>query len=167
MTQEAINYAKALYELEIPEESLVQAKEIFQASAPLQGVLLHPWISQKEKKAVIERIFPEEIQNFLKVLCDHGSFSIFMEIVEQYEKIVNKKKQILSATLQYVVQPTDAQLVSVKEFLKKTYHCKEVRIRMEEKSELLGGFVLQIGSEEYDWSYRGRFRQLQQKLIRR
>ncbi len=167
MTQEAINYARALYELKMPEASMLQAKEIFQASAPLQEALLHPMISRKEKKAVIERIFPPEIQNFLKVLCDHGSFDIFMEIAEQYEKIVNEKNQILSATLQYVVRPTNGQLASMKEFLKKTYHCAEVNLQMEEKPELLGGFVLQAGSDEYDWSYLGRFRQLQQKLIRR
>jgi F-type H+-transporting ATPase subunit delta len=38
---------------------------------------------------------------------------------------------------------------------------------VEQQPDLIGGFVLRVGDREFDWSLRGRVRQLQQRLIRR
>ena len=40
-------------------------------------------------------------------------------------------------------------------------------IEMIEDKSLIGGFILQAGGKEYDWSLRGRCRRLEQKLTRR
>ena len=40
-------------------------------------------------------------------------------------------------------------------------------IDMKEDKNLIGGFILNAGGEEYDYSFRGRFNKLEQQLTRR
>ena len=40
-------------------------------------------------------------------------------------------------------------------------------IQLTEDKSLIGGFVLQADGQEYDWSLRGRFRRMEQRLTRR
>ena len=45
--------------------------------------------------------------------------------------------------------------------------CDAAEIEMIEDKSLIGGFILQADGREFDWSMRGRYRMLQQKLTRR
>ena len=68
MTETANNYARVLYELPIRRESIEEAKQILavpQVGRALESPVV-PWI---QKQQVIGRLFPEDIQNFLKVVC--------------------------------------------------------------------------------------------------
>lgn len=167
MTQAAINYAEVLYELAIPEDIILEMAEILKKSAPLKKVLENPVVDFNEKTAVIDRIFQPEIRSFVKVLCKYQGISDIFDIVEEYKKIVNAHNHVVEAKLMYVAEPDDRQIAQIKEFIKKTYGCSTVELKKAQHKELLGGFILIVGHEEYDWSYRGRLRQLQQKLIRR
>ena len=66
MTETSINYAKALYELSVPEEAVLETEKIFEGTPQLKGVLENPLVSLKEKEHVIDRVFPQEMKNFLK-----------------------------------------------------------------------------------------------------
>ena len=167
MTQEAINYAQTLYELQIPAEAVQKVDEIFKMSPPLKEALENPVIPLKQKEAVIDRVFAPEVRNFLKLICKYQTVSRIPDIVQEYEKIVRKHRHILSAELIYAVKPQEEQIASIKEYLKKEYQSLDVELKLKEDPRLLGGFVLKVGNEEYDWSYSGRLKQLQQKLIRR
>lgn len=68
------------------------------------------------------------------------------------------------AELRYVVPPTDEQLSRIRDFLRKKYNADELELVLQEDKNLLGGFVIRIGNEEYDWSMRGRLQQMQQGL---
>ena len=67
MTETSINYAKALYELSVPEEAVLETEKIFRGTPQLKGALENPLVSLKEKEHVIDRVFPQEMKNFLKV----------------------------------------------------------------------------------------------------
>ena len=55
MTETSINYAKALYELSVPEEAVLETEKIFEGTPQLKGVLENPLVSLKEKEHVIDR----------------------------------------------------------------------------------------------------------------
>ena len=65
MTETSINYAKALYELSVPEEAVLETEKIFRSTPQLKGALENPLVSLKEKEHVIDRVFPQEMKNFL------------------------------------------------------------------------------------------------------
>ena len=55
MTQTVINYARVLYELQIPDEIIMEAETYFRNVPELKDALTNPVIPLNEKYAVIER----------------------------------------------------------------------------------------------------------------
>ena len=89
-------------------------------------------------------------------------------IISKNEKypIIEKvfPKEILTATLSYVVEPNENQLSQIKNYLAKKYNKETVELTMVEQPELIGGFVLKVGDIEEDNSIRGRLNRLEKKL---
>ena len=109
MTETSINYAKALYELSVPEEAVLETEKIFRSTPQLKGTLENPLVSLKEKEQVIDRVFPQEMKNFLKVTCKYQKISSIYDILEAYGDYSRKQKGILKAVLTYVTKPEEAQ----------------------------------------------------------
>lgn len=167
MTQLAINYGTALYELHIPEEELTAQRSLLQETKELTKSLTSPIVSMKEKHAVIDRIFTGKFKNFLKKLCDYNSMGYLEEILQAYDLYKNEAEGKMAGELFYVTPPTDDQLEQIKDFLCKKYNKKQIELKLKQTPELIGGFVIRIGNYEYDWSYAGRLKALQQKLIKK
>lgn len=153
-----------LHELGIQRDILQQTADIFHVVEQIKSDLDNPSISLEKKHAIIEKIFPVEVRDFLKILCDKEEISLFEEIVEAYEKTEPKAQDELLAVLSYVTAPTDEQLEGITQFIKKEFHTKEVKIELKENADLGGGFILRVGNKEYDWSTKGRMEQLESKL---
>lgn len=167
ITQKTYNYARALYALSVPEKAIKTASECLTSSRELRTVLESPLVPQKDKDRVIRRIFPREMWNFMGYLCKHGMAARSQEIFQVYADYAKQKNGNLDAVLYYVTMPDDSQLDGIKAFLKKRFHVSEISISLQEKPELIGGFLLRAGDREYDWSVKGRIEQLAQRLIRR
>ncbi|MGN1204543.1 MAG: F0F1 ATP synthase subunit alpha [Lachnospiraceae bacterium] len=73
--------------------------------------------------------------------------------------------QDMTAEIFYVVPPREDQLIKIRDFLKEKYQARSIEVSMQEDKNLLGGFVIRIGSDEYDWSMRGRLEQIGEKLM--
>ena len=71
MTQAANNYGQVLYELKVPKEMVEEAEVLFREVPQLKEALVSPVVKKSEKNRVIDRVFPAELRNFLKVLCGH------------------------------------------------------------------------------------------------
>lgn len=166
MTQLAINYGIALYELNIPQEELKVQTETLKREEELLTALKSPVVTQKEKFAVIDRIFTGKFKNFLKKLCENQSMGLVDQILKAYEMQKDKAEGVLRGELLYVTEPTEAQLEEMKQFLCEKYNKKEVKLEKKQVPELVGGFILRAGNYQFDWSYAGRLKALQQKLVK-
>ena len=60
--------------------------------------------------------------------------------------------------------PTEEQKKGMEAFLCKKYGAKSAKIEVRQDKALLGGFILRVGSDEYDWSMKGRLNRLEQRL---
>lgn len=167
MTHTAINYAMVLYELGLPGPVVEAAQGALQAVPQIKQVLTSPVVAGSKKHRIIERIFPKEIQNFLKVLCDHQRAAYIDEVFTAYHEYTCKQKGILIATMYYVTEPGEGQLKKIKELLCEKYQSNDVELNLVKDPGLIGGFIIRTGNLETDWSMRGRLKQLEQKLIRR
>ena len=167
MTSKAANYAKVLFSLGLKEETVQQTKQIFSESFELIDALDNPIIKEKDKEAVIERIFEKDIRSFLKVLCSNQCIGILDKIFEAYETLVLDSKNIIAAKLSYVTRPDDAELEQIKDMLCDKYRKTGVILDLEEDTSLIGGYVLTVGDMEYDKSIRGTLSEMQKALVRR
>ena len=76
----------------------------------------------------------------------------------------DEKKDLVEAELLFVTPPGKEQLKGFEEFIKNKYNAESVEIETREDKSLGGGFILRVENEEYDWSNRGRIRQLKHEL---
>lgn len=167
MTRIATNYARVLYELGVDRETVSHANEIMNMTPELLQCLISPVISLPAKMRVIERVFPNEIQSTLKVMCCNRSVSLFREVNDAYEDLYDETHHIGKATMYCATKPDQETIKQFQHFLAKKYRKKTVRLKIKKQKDLIGGFVLRVKDEEYDWSLKGRLDDLEQKLVRR
>ena len=70
----------------------------------------------------------------------------------------------LKAVLRCVTEPSQDQLKGFRDFLQKKYKVADVLIEVRIEPAVHGGFILDVGSDEYDWSTRGRERQFENRI---
>ena len=165
MTQEALNYASDLRKTDIPKEMLTQVKEILEAVPQVRVDFENPAVAVEKKHLVIERVFPKEIRNFMKILCDNNDFALFDEIVAAYDDLDKEPENgDKKAELVYVTAPNEEQLAGIRKFLNKEFGSEDMELEMKEDPSLKSGFILRVGTKEYDWSEQGRIDQLKNKM---
>jgi len=162
----ALEYAKTLHELKIASDTVNQANDIFKVVPQVRTEFEDPGISLELKHNVIEKVFPHQIRNFMKVLCDNGDMYLWDDILKAYKELSPERKEAFIVTLSYVTPPTEEQLLSIKQYVKKKYSKQHVVFEEEEDKSLGGGFVIRAGREIiFDWSNAGRMQQLRQSLV--
>ena len=164
MTENCKKYAVELHELKIQKDLIQQTADIFKAVDQIMTDLANPAVSLEKKHNVIDKIFPKEIRDFLKVLCDNNEVEIFPEIAKAYYELAPQSAEEFHAVLSYVKKPTDEQLMGIRNFLMRKCGREDIDLELEEDPSLGDGFVIRAGGEEFDWSTKGRMKQFEQKM---
>ena len=160
----AVRYARVLYEVNVPAEAVQKTREIFSEVPQLHDIFVNPTIDLKKKMTVIDKVFPEEIRNFLKVVCKYQRMDLIEDIFAAYDRYCDEQNQVLNAVLTCTVPPSEEQKKGMEAFLCKKYGAKKAKIEVCQDQALLGGFIIRVGSDEYDWSMKGRLNRLEQRL---
>ena len=160
----ALEYAKRLRELNIPGDIVGQTGDIFKAVPQVKLDFESPAVALSAKHNVIEKVFPLQIRDFLKVLCDNGDIYLWDDICTAYRELSPEKKGEFVVTLSYVTAPTEEQLQNIRDFVQKKYHRDDMVFETKEDPALGGGFIIRAGNEVYDWSTNGRMKQFADKL---
>ena len=166
MISTAKDYAKTLRELNIAANIVGQADDIFTAVPQIAEEFANPSISLASKHNVIEKVFPLQIRDFLKLLCDNSDTGLWKDIVKAYREAAPERKEEFVVTLKYVTAPDDEQLQGIKDFVAKQYNTTEFTFELEEDKTLGGGFVIQAGNDVFDWSTTGRMKQFKEQLAK-
>ena len=167
MTQAAIDYATSLRKTETPKELLQQVKDVLEAVPQVRSEFEDPTVSIEKKHLIIDRVFPKESRDFLKILCDNMDFGLFDEICTAYDELGRKPEaKENQAQLIYVTAPTDEQLEGIKAFLAKEFHNPDMELTLKEDKSIKSGFVLRVGTREFDWSEKGRIEQLENRIAK-
>ena len=165
MTQQTIEYASELMKIPDAREMVAQTFDILKAVPAVRAELEDESVPIDVKHVVIDRIFPGGIRNFLKLLCDNSDFGLFDSIRDEYQEMQKSpKEKDTYAELVYVTEPTDEQLVKIRDFLGKECGNADMKLEMKQDASLKSGFIIRVGSKEYDWSQAGRIKQLEERL---
>ncbi len=165
--QAVTTYAKVLLTQAETPEAVTQAQTTFQNCPQLLDALSNPTIPEREKFAVIDRLFPASLRTFLKVVCRNGQIDSIAEIFSEYIRLARQERQCAHAVLEYVTPLTAAQLAAMKQVVCAKTGKTEAELELRKNDELEGGFVLHIGDDTYDRSVRGIARYMRRRLIRR
>ena len=164
MLQKVVEYAKQLFRMRIPKSVIEETSRIFEVLPETAGQLSDATIPLEKRMSIIDSIFPTEVRDTLKVLCNDGLLSAWGEVAEEYEKISNEESTKLKVHLRYVTKPEEEQLKRIREFVYNKYHSRNIEVVLEEDESLGGGFVLEVGHDQYDWSTKGRREQFLEEM---
>lgn len=165
MTQQAISYAQTLRKTDVSGEILQDVIDILDTVPQIQEEFENPMVGIERKHLIIDKVFPGEIRNFLKILCDNNEFELFKDIVEEWEKIgQTTENSVNRAQLIYVTAPSEQQLTGIRKFLAKEFHNENMQLETKQDASLKSGFILRVGTKEYDWSEQGRIEQLKEQM---
>ena len=151
--------------LGIAENIVFRTEDILKSVPQIQEDFENPTVALEKKHHVIDMVFPSEIRDFLKLLCDNGDMQYWGEILKERRNTATEKKDGFSVKLRYVTAPDAAQLKGIQAFVQKQYKDSgEISFELEADASIGGGFILEAGNEVYDWSTKGRLQQFQEKL---
>ncbi len=151
--------------LGIAENIVFRTEDILKSVPQIQEDFENPAVALEKKHHVIDMVFPSEIRDFLKLLCDNGDMQRWGEILKERRNTATEKKDGFSVKLRYVTVPDAAQLKGIQAFVQKQYKDSgEISFEMEEDASIGGGFILEAGNEVYDWSTKGRLQQFQERF---
>lgn len=162
----ALGYGRVLFDMDIPAEAVEETRTIFAEVPQLTDIFTNPTIPMSKKMDVIDRIFPKEMRNFLKNTCAYRRMGLIEEIFAAYDRYKDAQAGTIHAVLTCVTPPDGEQAKGIEAFLCKKYGSKRADIDIRKDDALLGGFVLRVGSDEYDWSMKGRLDRMAQSMGR-
>ena len=75
---------------------------------------------------------------------------------------------MLKAKLKFVMPPSSAQADRFKDFIASKYDIQKenIDLKLIKDADILGGFILYVGEDEYDWSFKGRAQEIKSDIDR-
>jgi ATP synthase F1 delta subunit len=106
------------------------------------------------------------VRNFLLLLAEKGRISEVEEIQKELERLIALQERILELELTTAVELSDKEAARVVRQIEKASG-RRVEATRSVDPDLIGGIVIQAGSQRLDASVRGRLDQLRQELTAR
>lgn len=167
MTSIPDNYARVLFDLNLDPGDIETARVLLTESKELTEALTSPIISRAEKRVVIDKLFPESIRDFIKVMSDYGDVESAEETFSAYDALVLDSRNAVSAEFAYVTEPDDAQISRLKQKIAKDYNKDSVELNLVGDKSLIGGFVLTVGDYVLDQSVKTSIQKLRRHFAER
>ncbi len=164
MIHKVEDYAEQLVRMQTPKNVIDETTRIFDVLPETSSQLSDLSVPLEQRHEIINRIFPNEVRDILKVLCDDNALSLWKEIAEQYYKTTDEKNRELFVRLRYVTKPSEEQLIKIRKFISDRYQADHYSFEMQQDNGLGGGFILEVGNDQYDWSTKGRREQFIQQI---
>ncbi len=142
--------------------------EMVSGSQELGNVMKSPAVSQVKKRAVVNRLattlnVSRLVRNFLFVVIDHRRTSLFSQIAEAFESVLDERLGVVRAQVTGAVTLSAEEQSNLQAELSRVAG-KQVRCEFSVDPELIGGVTARIGSTLYDGSVRSQLQNLRERL---
>ena len=174
MTEIAKEYSSALFMLACEEgkakeyaASLAEVKEVFLENPGYLELLSSPAMPKEERLSVLEATFggniPQRVLSYLKLLCEKGRISFFLESVEEYKRLLSAWESVFHAKVTSAVELTEEEkekLICKLESVRKG----KVQAEYFVDPALLGGLIVEIDGNILDGSLRHRLYEVKEVM---
>lgn len=174
MNDVAKEYGTALFSLAMEEntkeeyfQALKTVKSLFDENEEYLDMLSSPALSAGARLSVLdqafEKILPEHVLSFLKLLCEKGRISQFNEAVDEYFELYNASEKIVDAKITSAQSLSDDEKSRLIAKLEKTHSCK-INPEYITDTSLIGGITVEIDGKILDGSIRQRLREVKEVM---
>lgn len=160
--------AKSLDKIEEFLEEFREVSTILAGNIELRNLLLHPGITTREKKTVMEKIFKEKIDiellNLIYILLENNRINQIRYVYYDYKYLVYKEKHMKIAYVTTAVEMTGEELEELRKRLSKKYNC-DIEVQAMVDSEIIGGVYLRLGDRVLDGTIEGKLKDMRRMLM--
>merc|ERR1712170_11247 len=169
-------YAQALLDIAKSSEALEDIHsdlDILGASMKeengLCDLMVNPLIPAEKKINLIDQIsvkgsFNTVTTNFLKLLVDKGRIDCITEVFEAFEALYCQATNTQVAMVKSAVVLEEEEQFLIAKKIKELSQSKSVKIKPLIDESLIGGFVVEYGSNQIDLSVRGALERVKKEL---
>jgi F-type H+-transporting ATPase subunit delta len=144
-----------------------QAKAVlglWQGSPELRAAMASPVLEVEAKKAALEKLFSDQLTpsflNLLKLLADRQRIGILDAVLERTLELHRVQRNIALATVTSATALTAEQQAELSKKVQAVAGTDKLEINLKVDADLIGGFVVKVGSKVIDASLAGQVRRL-------
>ena len=144
-----------------------QAKAVlglWQGSPELRAAMASPVLEVEAKKAALEKLVSDQLTpsflNLLKLLADRQRIGILDAVLERTLELHREQRNIALATVTSATALTEEQQAELSKKVQAVAGTDKLEINLKVDADLIGGFVVKVGSKVIDASLAGQVRRL-------
>ncbi len=144
-----------------------QAKSIlklWEESSELSEAMASPVLEVESKKAALEKIFGKNVTpsflNFLKLLADRQRIGLLDSVLERLLELYRDQRNIALATVTSATALDEDQQAELLKKIGSIAGTNNLELNLKVDPDLIGGFVVKVGSKVIDASLSGQVRRL-------
>jgi F-type H+-transporting ATPase subunit delta len=171
----AKRYAKSLFELAL-EQNLVDdvradmadLSRLIRQSRDLELLLASPVVRQHVKQKAFKAVFDGKLHKltslFIDQLMKHGREELIPDVTHEFLDLYNRHQNITRVVVESAQPLTDDTRAKISALVAQQLNTTPL---LEEylDDRLIGGFVLKIGTQQYDASLQNSLRKVRQSLL--
>lgn len=171
----ASRYSKALFEYAQDADQLEQVHQemnvLLQAvneNSDMIRLLADPILPKNEKESFLEIVskdLSDESKNFLNFLLQYDRFDDFVDIVQAFDGLYNKFKNIADGIVVSAIELEKEELQKINQAYSNKYGLNELILTNEVDPSILGGVILKVGDRIIDGSVRTKLQKIREQLI--
>ena len=149
------------------EEIVSQSKsilEIWSQSLDFRDAMSSPVLEVETKKEILEKIFANEVTpsflNLLKLLADRQRIGILNSVLERLLELYREQRNIALATVTSATALNDDQQTEIMKTVQSVAGTDNLELDLKVDPDLIGGFIINVGSKVIDASLSGQVRRL-------
>jgi F-type H+-transporting ATPase subunit delta len=161
----ALPYAQALFDLAKDKGLLTEiASDVsligtYISNTPnLQKFFTNPTVTVSDKTKVLEEVFSEYIGKitlqFLTFVANKGRLGVLEEIVTKFSELSFEYTSVTFVDVTSAIQLSVEQQSALVDKLKEITDSKQIKLKLNVDSTLLGGFIVKMGSQLIDNSLK-------------
>jgi len=149
------------------DEVVAQSKEILELwkkCPEFSDAMSSPVLEVQAKKAALEKLFSEEVTpsflNLLKLLADRKRIGLLDAVLERLLELYREQRNIALATVTSASSLSEEQQSDLVKKVESFAGTDNLEIDLQVDPELIGGFIVNVGSKVIDASIAGQVRRL-------
>lgn len=132
------------------------------------SMLRSPVIRHENKRAILKKVFKGKVNDLtmgiLDIITQKNREPILPAMAEEFHNAYNVYKGVGEAYLTTTVAADKELLKQMEEIAKKLSNKKSIELKTAVDSNLIGGFILNVGDRQIDASIRSRLKTLNVKF---
>ncbi len=169
----ARRYAEAAFEVALADDALdawdaglARAAEVL-ALPGVERIVDSPAVPLATRTALVARLLEGRVQpgarRLVDLLVGRGRASSLLRVSEEFHRLVNRRRDIVIATVTSAVPLTDEEADAIRARVERSAGARAV-LQTAVDPALIGGLTVRVGDQLIDASIRGRLERLRDQL---